>query len=197
MSTRLRAVVNQRSRLYDGFLKIDRYEFDVDKHGGGTMRIKRDVMERGHAVAVLGHDPKRDEVVLGNEFRPGVLVAGEYPFSDNLIAGGIDGSETALEAAVREMREESGLLLGSPILIHSGAYVSSGGTSEKIAIVYGIVDTTLAGGIHGEASEEEDILTVVMPADEFIDRVRSGAINDLKTLIAGYWLAERRSTRRT
>jgi hypothetical protein len=25
----------------------------------------------------------------------------------------------------------------------------------------------------------------------FIDRVRSGDINDLKTLVAGYWFAER------
>lgn len=35
----------------------------------------------------------RDEVVLGNEFRPGVLVAGEYPYRDNLIAGGIKNHE--------------------------------------------------------------------------------------------------------
>jgi hypothetical protein len=38
-------------------------------------RISREVMERGNAVAVLGHDPNRNEVVLGKEFRPGVLVA--------------------------------------------------------------------------------------------------------------------------
>lgn len=193
MSKTLSAIIKSRTRLYEGFLKIDRYEFDVEKHGGGQMHIARDVMERGHAVAVLGHDPKRDEVVLGNEFRPGVLVAGDYAFRDNLIAGGIDGSESALEAAVREMREETGLLLRNPMLIHSGAFVSSGGTSEKIAIVYGTVDTALAGGVHGEASEEEDILTVVLAADDFIERVRSGDINDLKTLVAGYWFAEHRS----
>ena len=197
MPKTLSAVVKKRSRLYEGFLSIDRYEFDVEKHGGGSMHIARDMMERGHAVAVLGHDPERDEVVLGNEFRPGVLVAGEYAFRDNLIAGGIDGSESPLEAAVREMLEETGLVLSNPILIHSGAYVSSGGTSEKIAIVYGTVDTTHAGGVHGEASEEEDILTVVLRADDFVARVRSGEINDLKTLVAGYWFAERRSKRQT
>jgi ADP-ribose pyrophosphatase len=130
-------------------------------------------------------------VVLGNEFRPGVLIAGDYPYRDNLIAGSIDDNETALQAAVREMREETGLLLSDPVLVHAAAFVSSGGTSEKIAIVYGIVDTTLAGGVHGEESEQEDILSVVLPASVFIERVRSGEINDLKTLVAGYWLAER------
>jgi ADP-ribose pyrophosphatase len=52
------------------------YEFDVEEHGGGITRLSREVLERGNAVAILGHDPVRDQVVLGNEFRPGVLVAG-------------------------------------------------------------------------------------------------------------------------
>jgi ADP-ribose pyrophosphatase len=173
---------------------VYQYGFDVEKHGGGVARISREMMERGNAVAVLGHDPKRDEVVLGNEFRPGVMVAGDYPYRDNLIAGAIDKNETALEAAVREMREETGLMLSDPVLIHPGAYVSSGGTSEKIAIVYGTLDTSLAGGVHGNSEEDEDILTVVLPAKIFIERIRSGEINDLKTLVAGYWLAEQLAT---
>jgi ADP-ribose pyrophosphatase len=81
------------------------------------------------------------------------------------------------------------------VLIHPGAYVSSGGTSEKIAIVYGTVDTGHAGGIHGNATENEDILTVVLPAKLFIERVRSGDISDLKTLVAGYWFAEHQAAR--
>jgi 8-oxo-dGTP pyrophosphatase MutT (NUDIX family) len=112
--------------LHDGFLRVYEYEFDVEKHGDGITRLLREVMERGNAVAVLGHDPSRDEVVLGNQFRPGVMVNGEYPYRDNLVAGAIDENETALQAAVREMREETGLVLSNPVLIPSGAYVSSG-----------------------------------------------------------------------
>lgn len=193
-SKQLGAVIESRTPLHEGFLRVYQYEFDVEKHGGGVARISREMMERGNAVAVLGHDPKRDEVVLGNEFRPGVMVAGDYPYRDNLIAGAIDKNETALEAAVREMREETGLMLSDPVLIHPGAYVSSGGTSEKIAIVYGTLDTSLAGGVHGNSEEDEDILTVVLPAKIFIERIRSGEINDLKTLVAGYWLAEQLAT---
>jgi ADP-ribose pyrophosphatase len=190
---RLKAVIQSRRPLHNGFLRLYEYEFDVEKHGGGITRLSREVMERGNAVAVLGHDPSRDEVVLGNEFRPGVLVAGDYPYRDNLIAGSIDEGETALGAAVREMREETGLVLSDPVLVHAGAYVSSGGTSERISIVYGTVDTAQAGGVHGNREEDEDILSVVLPAKVFIERVRSGEINDLKTLVAGYWFAERRA----
>jgi ADP-ribose pyrophosphatase len=186
----LRAVIRSRTPLHEGFLRVYRYEFDVEKYGGGIRRTTWEMMERGNAVAVLGHDPGRDEVVLVNEFRPGVIVAGDYPYRDNLVAGAIENNETALEAAVREMQEEAGLVLSNPVLIHPGAYVSSGGTSEKISIVYGTVDTGHAGGVHGNATENEDILTIVLPAKVFIDRVRSGDINDLKTLVAGYWFAE-------
>jgi ADP-ribose pyrophosphatase len=193
---KLKAEIRKRTPLHEGFLSIYRYEFEVERHAGGTQRFEWEVMERGHAVAVLGHDPKRDEVVLVNEFRPGLLIAGEYPFGDNLVAGGIGKNETAGEAAVREMQEETGLTLRDPQIIHPGAYVSSGGTSEKITVVYGTVDTTgVAGRVHGLGDEHEDILVVVLPAQVFIDRVRSGEINDFKTLVAGYWLAERRAGR--
>lgn len=188
---RLQATVRGKTLLHEGFLRVYEYAVDVENHGGGTRRSRWEMMERGNAVAVLGHDPRRDEVVLANEFRPGAMVGGDYPYLDNLVAGGIEDNETALQAAVREMHEEAGLTLSNPVLIHPGAYVSSGGTSEKIAIVYGTVDTGQAGGVHGSAAEHEDILTVVLPAQAFIARIRSGDINDLKTLVAGYWFAER------
>jgi len=187
-------MIRGRTLLHEGFLRVYRYEFEVEKHQGGTRRISWEVMERGNAVAVLGHDPRRDEIVLANEFRPGAIIAGEYPYRDNLVAGVIEHGETALAAAVREMLEETGLILNDPVLIHSGAYVSSGGTSEKISLVYGTVDTSNAAGVHGNAAEDEDILTVVVPAKVFVQRVRSGDINDLKTLVAGYWFAERHTT---
>jgi ADP-ribose pyrophosphatase len=187
----LRARIGGRTLLHQGFLSVYRYEFEVEKHQGGKRLISWEVMERGNAVAVLGHDPDRDEIVLANEFRPGALVAGEYPYRDNLVAGAIEDGESPIAAAVREMQEEADLHLNNPVLIHPGAYVSSGGTSEKISLVYGTVDTRSARGVHGNPAEGEDILTVVMPAKSFIERVRRGDIDDLKTLLAGYWFAER------
>jgi ADP-ribose pyrophosphatase len=194
MSTRkMHAATRGRTPLYEGFLKVYRYDFEIERHGGGVERRSWEVMERGHAVAVLGHDPVRDEVVLVNEFRPGLLIAGEYPFRDNLVAGAIDGNESPIEAAVREMQEETGLELRDPTIIHPGAYVSSGGTSERITLVYGTVNTAGAGGIHGALNEGEDILAVVLPAQVFVDRVRAGEINDMKTLLAGHWFAQART----
>jgi ADP-ribose pyrophosphatase len=189
---KLRATIKSSRPIADGFLKVNRYEFETEKHDSGSQTVIREVMERGHAVAVLGYDPNRDVVVLVNEFRPGCLIAGEDAYTDNLAAGGIADGETPVAAAVREMKEETGLDLREPELVHPGAFVSSGGTSERIAIVAGIVDATAAGGIHGNAAESEDIRAVVVAAEDFIQRVRSAEIADLKTLVAGYWFADNR-----
>ena len=71
------------------------------------------------------------------------------------------------------------------MLIHSGRYVSPCGTSEKISLVYGVVDTRNAAGVHGNAAELEDILAVLVPAKVFVERVRSGDIRDLKNARRG------------
>jgi ADP-ribose pyrophosphatase len=194
---KLTARIKSSTRLSDGFIKLDRIEFDTAMHAGGTQIVVREIAHRGHAVGVLGYDPVRDEVVLINEFRPGCLVAGDPPYTDNVVAGGMSESESPLDAAVREMLEETGLELRDPVLAHPGAYVSSGGTTEKIAIVVGFVDTGNAGGVHGNVEESEDILTVVVPWLDFIQRVRTAQITDLKTIVAAYWLAEHRDRLRT
>lgn len=189
---RLSARIISRTPLHEGFLKLYRYCFEVQKHAGGVHRINWELMERGNAVGVLAHDPVRDEIVLGNEFRPGAYIGGDYPFRDQLIAGALDPGESPLDAAVREMREECGLVLRDPCLIHPGVYVSSGGTSEKIALVFGTVDTKGAdGAIHG-SDAQEDVRTVVLPAADFVERLRAGRVDDAKTLIAGHWFAQRR-----
>lgn len=189
---KMKAEIKSVKPEFNGFLKLNRYEIESEKHEGGTQTSIWLVMERGHAVAVLGYDPRRDEVVLINEMRPGILVAGEYPYTDNLVAGGIAKGEDPVEAGVREMMEEAGLELTDAVIAHPGAFVSSGGTSEKIVIVFGVVDTSKAGGVHGKEEEREDIRTVVLSSDDFLRRLRAGEITDLKTMVAGYWLADNR-----
>jgi len=187
------ARVVDKERAYDfmgmGKFVIDVYTIEMDKHNGGSQELKRLVFERGHAVAMLGYDPVRDEVLLVNEMRPGMLAAGENPFNDATPAGMIDKGENALQAAKREMLEETGMRMRHARVIHSGAFVSSGGSSEKIALVVGIVDMTKAGGIHGHVSEGEDIKTVIQSSQKFIDRAEKAQIKDMKSLVFAYWLA--------
>ena len=187
---KLKVTVLSIKNKFDNFLKINLYKVAVEKHDGGTNLCERLVMERGHAVGILAYDPKADKVILINEFRSGILAAGDYPFTESLPAGGLAEGEKEIACAVRETEEETGLELTNPKIIRKGDYVSPGGTSEKISIVFGLVAANKAGGIHGNLNENEDIKTVVLSSSEFIKRVKSGKINDMKTVLAGYWLAD-------
>lgn len=185
------ARVLAKTVVHDGFLKLNRYSLEIARHAGGLHRIERELMERGNAVGVLPYDPRRDTILLGNEFRPGAMVAGDPPFRDQLFAGAMEPEESPLDAASRELQEESGLELQHAAIIHPGLYVSSGGTSEKIALVFGLVDALgAAGTIHGSGADE-DVLVMELPAAQFVDQVKRLAIDDCKTLIAGQWFAER------
>ena len=73
-----KAKILEKTALYEGFLKVYRYRFEIEQHRGGTRTVTWEMMERGRSVGVLGHDPKRDEIVLVNECRPGILVTGLY-----------------------------------------------------------------------------------------------------------------------
>jgi ADP-ribose pyrophosphatase len=189
---KLEATVRKVTPVYKGFLTINRYEIEKDLHEGGKQDMTWLIMERGNAVGILAYDPGADKVVLVNEMRPGILAAGDYPYTDTLPAGGIAKGETPVDAAVREMQEETGLDLKGGRIIHDRAYVSAGGTSESISIVFGTVDISKAGGIHGNADELENIKTTVLSSAEFMEKIKSGEINDLKTMVAGYWLMENR-----
>lgn len=188
------AHIAERKNVFNGFFKVDELTIDMDKHEGGTQRLKRLVFERGHAVTILAHDPASDTILLVNEMRPGTLSAGKDAFTDSLIAGMIDKGEDALTAAQRETLEETGMALQNARLIHNGAFVSPGGTSESIALVYGTVDMSRAGGVHGHAGEGEDIKSVIISGDEFIARAVNGELNDLKTLAMAFWFANNRAT---
>ena len=59
---------------HDGFFKLYVYTLQHQLFGGGwSTEFNREVLDRGHAVAVLLHDPKTDRVLLVEQFRPGAL----------------------------------------------------------------------------------------------------------------------------
>lgn len=184
------AKITNRRDEFNCFVKIARIEVAADRHDGTSQNVRLRVLEQSMpVVGVLGYDPVRDEVVMVNELRGGVLVAGDEPFIDNLVTGGVRKGESLIDAAKREMLEETGLELKDAFMIAEGVYPSPSGMTEKITLVVGIVDTSKAGGIHGLVHEKEDLKTVILSSDKFIGRAEKGCIKDLKSITAAFWLA--------
>jgi ADP-ribose pyrophosphatase len=178
---------------FERFLRMDVFHFRHRLFSGEWSALRSyDVLRRGPAVAIVLYDPKRDAVVLVEQFRLPALLAGSSPWQIETAAGLIDGEETPEAVAIRETREETGLtLIGEPVPIQR--YLPSPGDSdESVYLFCGRVDSTGAGGVHGLPEEHEDIRVVVKPWIEIEALLDAGAIESGHTVIALYWLMRHR-----
>ncbi|WP_336080707.1 NUDIX domain-containing protein [Thalassospira sp. CH_XMU1448-2] len=184
----------QRKRGWDGYFKLDVYRLQHDKFDGGKSAIlQREILERGHAVAVLPYDPVRDEVILIEQFRPGTLSVQErYPdmpvWLIEIVAGIIEDGETAENVALRETIEEAGCKIIAPLEKISQYYVTPGCSSETVTMFYGRVDASKVGGIHGLDEEGEDIRVFTVSAEECFAMLQNGQLCNATTTIAIQWL---------
>ena len=176
------------SLCYDGFFKIRSYTLRHTLFAGGwSPAIHRELFVRDDAVGVLPYDPLRDEVLMVEQFRVGLLPRQARPWVLELVAGIVEPNESVEDVAAREAVEETGSPLTDLLPIHQ-YYSSPGGSSEYFFLLLGRVDTASAGGIHGLAGEGEDIKVHVFPLDRALAMMHGGEIINAHTLIALQWL---------
>lgn len=179
----------ERETCFQGYFRVDRYRLRHRLHGGGwSDPMTRELFERGHVVGVLLYDPDADAVVLQEQFRVGAYSAGMPCWQTEIVAGVIDQGETPEDVARRESLEEADCEVLE--LLPVCQYLASpGGTSERVALFCGRVNSTGVGGIHGLAHEHEDIKVEVVPWPEARRLLDDGRIGNAVTLIALQWLA--------
>jgi ADP-ribose pyrophosphatase len=184
-----------RETAYQGFFRVGLYRLRHRLYGGGwSAELSREVVERRAAVGLLLYDPRRDAVVLVEQFRLPAHLAGFSGWQLEIVAGLVDqGNETESEVARREAQEEAGLAIEGELVPIHRLLTSPGGTTEAVTLFCGRVDAGRAGGVHGLAAEHEDIKVVVKSYAEAARLLRSGGIENASTMIALYWLAANRA----
>ena len=173
--------------LYDGFFKMVRYDFRHRLFAGGwSDTVKREIFERGHAVAVLPYDPVLEEFVLIEQVRIGAMATCESPWLIEVIAGVIDEGETQTSVCIREAQEEAGIQLDK--VTKALSYLASpGGTTERIHIFMAQTDASKASGIHGLDYEAEDIKVHRVKEKDALKWLESGRIDNAAAIIALQW----------
>ncbi|OAD21354.1 nucleoside diphosphate pyrophosphatase, partial [Candidatus Thiomargarita nelsonii] len=84
-----------KKNCYEGFFKLVRYRLKHTLFAGGWSReLLREVLERGHAAAVLPYDPIRDQVVMIEQFRPGAIGHANGAWLWEIVAGILEPGET-------------------------------------------------------------------------------------------------------
>jgi ADP-ribose pyrophosphatase len=181
-----------KERLHNGFMKLDRYQLKHTLYQGGWSGvIERERVKRRDAVAVIPYDPVNDVIILIEQFRVGAIREGESAWLTEIIAGEIEEGEQIEAVARRETVEESGAEIEK--LHHCfDFYLSPGGSSEKISLFCGLVDASIAGGIHGLAEEGEDIKVTVVKLSEALEQVNQGQVCSAIPIVGIQWLAMNR-----
>lgn len=180
----------RRETVYEGFFRISRLTLRHALFGGGQSEtLVRERLERGNAVAVLPYDPWLDRVVLVEQFRQGAIDSGFGPWLLEPVAGIIEPGEQPDAVAHRETREEADCALGE--LVPMAHYlVSPGGSSQTAKLYCAQVDSRdLRLDGHGHPDEGEDIRLHVVPTDQAIAMIDSGAVPAAMSIIALQWLA--------
>lgn len=178
----------EKKTLYQGFFSLKEYYFRHRLFNGGMSDIvKREVFERGNAIALLAYDVKRDCVVMVEQIRVGAMGDKKSPWLLEMIAGIIDENESIEKTTRREAQEEAGIHIGRCKRVLS--YLASpGGMTERLDIMVGETDASMAGGIHGLAEENEDILVHVVKREIAYQWVEEGLIYNAASIIALQWL---------
>lgn len=152
-------------------LRVDQVRFP------NNMVFTREVIEHGGAVGIVPLR-KDEKVILVKQYR--------HPINDFLLeipAGLFHEGESALECAIRELKEETGCVSKQVIKL-ADFYTTPGYSSEKFHLYLALdVDQK-------DARPEDDELLEIQRLDlnEATNLVNKGKIEDAKTII-GIWLA--------
>ncbi len=178
----------KREIAYQGFFRLEKFTLQHTLYQGGwSNEITRELFMRGNCVAVLLYDLDRDEVVLIEQFRAGAVLVPERAWLVEIVAGAIEEGETPKEVALRESEEEAGCTVKDMTLIKE-FYTTPGGSSERISLFCGRVDTSKLGGVHGLDHEDEDILVSAVSFKDAFEMVEDGRIESGIAIIALQWL---------
>ncbi len=183
----------QERRPYNYFFSVAETDLRFRRFDGSwSPPVRRAGFVMSDAVTVLPYDPRRDRVLLIEQFRFGPWLRGaENCWLLEPIAGRIDAGETPQETALREALEEARLVIAEDDLVQvSGSYPSPGAVSEFIFHFVALCD--LPDGVEGVAgleTEAEDIRSHLLPFDQLMELVATGEVQNGPLVLSAYWLA--------
>lgn len=124
------------------------------------------------AVGMIIFNSDKSKVLLQKEFR---MACGEWVY--NLPGGLVDRDETVVKAAVRELKEETGLDLIKVLDILPASYTAVGLGNESVTTIIGIAD----GKFAKSTSVDEDIIPNWYTKEEVIKLIRENKAMSLRT----------------
>ncbi len=180
--------IKSTKTCHQGFYRLSKVRVQRELFQGGFgPPIERELLERGHAAAVLPYDPRADAVVLIEQFRAGALNGDRAPWVWEIVAGYIEPEESPDAVCRRESMEEAGLHIKRMERI--GSYIMSPGACAEVIHHYcGEINAEGAGGVFGLPEEGENIRAKVFTLDDALEMLKKGEIRTAPPALALQWL---------
>jgi len=170
-----------KKTIFERFIKVEETNFELPEQ---QVQIKRFVVSRPEAAAIVLHHRLHQSVILIKQFRAPVFNRNENPFIYEIPAGVIEDGEDAYSTIIRECVEETGYKIDKALRLNT-IYPSPGILDEKIHLFYATVgdeQKILPGG--GLDIENEFLEVCEFPVEQLFDMINSGQINDAKSIVA-------------
>ncbi len=177
--------IHKEEKAYRGFFKFNRYHLSFEKFSGGFIEnVTRECGKKGDIVSVLPYDPIRQEFLMVEQFRIGMVVRKEHPWTLEVVAGFMDIiGETPEATARRELTEETGCTAIKlyPLINY---YPSPGGSATRNYVFIATVDSSQAIETTGQVEEGEDIYVHKIPLSLIQEKLNRGTIDNSTAIIA-------------
>ena len=133
------------------------------------------------AVVMIMHDESNEKILLCREFR---MSLGEYIYS--FPSGLIENNESAIECAMRELKEETGLVIETIQELFPESFSAVGICNEKSICIIG----KASGIIESNISGAERICPKWYTKKEVKEILQSGCISARTQMYCYMWLRE-------
>lgn len=183
MSAQRPNIRNLREELLsDNWYILKKYTFELQRSDGVWQTQSREAYDRGNGAAILLYNKAKGTVVLTRQFRLPVYINGHDGLLIEAAAGLLDDASPEARI-IAEAEEETGFRVTAVEKVFE-AYMSPGSVTEKLYFFiaeYSDADRSGQGG--GLADEGEDIQVLEWPFEKALAAIRSGEIQDAKTIM--------------
>jgi len=183
MSAQRPNIRNLREELLsDNWYILKKYTFELQRSDGVWQTQSREAYDRGNGAAILLYNKAKGTVVLTRQFRLPVYINGHDGLLIEAAAGLLDDASPEARI-IAEAEEETGFHVTAVEKVFE-AYMSPGSVTEKLYFFiaeYADEDRSGTGG--GLADEGEDIQVLEWPFEKALAAIRSGEIQDAKTIM--------------